>query len=111
MAQVVNGFVREILVLDSEANVVVLGDFNDFAWSDTLETLAGGELMNLMGTLDPDERYTYVFQGNSQALVHLRVSGAILATGPTYRIVDVNAESSDQASDHDPQVGRFYLAD
>jgi predicted extracellular nuclease len=108
-ARAVNGFVEEILAHDPGAKVIVLGDFNDFEYSQTLEVLRGDDLTNLTDELDPDERYSYVFQGNAQMLDHLLVS-ANLATGdPFHRVVHVNAEFADQASDHDPQVARFLL--
>jgi len=60
-----------------------------------------------MNTLPRDERYSYVFEGNSQALDHVLVSGRMK---PDYDVVHVNAEFADQASDHDPQVVRLTIA-
>ena len=57
------------------------------------------------------EHYSYVFEGNSQALDQILVSPAladVLVPG-SYDVVHVNAEFADQASDHDPQVARFLL--
>jgi hypothetical protein len=70
---VVNGFVEEILTHDPNARAIVLRDFNDYEYSETLEVLRGDDLANLTDELGPDERYSYVFQGNSQALDHLLV--------------------------------------
>ncbi len=54
-AQLVNGFVDSILAADDEANVVVLGDLNDFEFSETMSLLTdGGTLHPLMSTLPPD---------------------------------------------------------
>jgi predicted extracellular nuclease len=92
--------------VDPAAEVVVLGDLNDYPFSPPLQTLtAGGALRDLITGLPPDERYSYVFDGNSQALDHALVSPAV--TDPTYDVVHINAEFADQASDHDPQVVRF----
>ncbi|MDW6061136.1 lamin tail domain-containing protein [Streptomyces sp. FXJ1.4098] len=44
-------------------------------------------------------------QGNAQTLDHILVSPAIKK--PEYDVVHINAEFSDQSSDHDPQVVRF----
>jgi predicted extracellular nuclease len=109
-AEVVNGFVEEILAHDPNANVIVLGDFNDYEYSETLDVLRGDDLTNLTDELDPDERYSYVFQGNSQMLDHLLVSPNLANGDPFHRIIHVNAEFADQASDHDPQVARFLLS-
>jgi predicted extracellular nuclease len=64
-----------------------------------------------MMTLDPDERYGYVFEGKSQDLEHLVISPgleAALVPG-SVDVVHVNAEFANHASDHDPQVARFLL--
>ena len=63
----------------------------------------------LIEQLGPEERYSYVFEGNSQALDQMLASSApadVLVPG-SYDVVHVNAEFADQASDHDPQVARF----
>ena len=106
-AQIVNAFVDQILAADPKANVVVLGDLNDFEFSTTLDLLEGGALTTLIGTLPPAERYTYVFEGNSQSLDHILVSSELEKHQPGYDVVHVNAEFADQVSDHDPQVARL----
>ena len=109
-AQVVNDFVDEILAVEPRANVIVLGDINDFEFSETVELLEGGVLTTLMDTLPKEERYSYVFEGNSQVLDQILVSGNLLGTfGIDYDPVHVNSEFADQASDHDPQVARLDL--
>jgi hypothetical protein len=110
-AQVVDDFVDEILAANKNARVVVLGDLNDFEFSETLEILTGGVLTNLMNTLPKAERYSYVFEGNSQVLDQVAVSGKLDKRETSYDVVRVNAEFSDQASDHDPQVARFVFDD
>jgi hypothetical protein len=109
-AAIVNHFVDRILARDQKANVVVLGDLNDFDFSETLHILEGHVLSDLIDTLPLRERYTYVFEGNSQALDHILVSSAVAKDRKlAYDVVHVNAEFADQASDHDPQVTRFDL--
>jgi predicted extracellular nuclease len=104
-AAIVNDFVDDILALDAQSNVVVLGDINDFEFSQTVEILKGdGELTNLMDTLPKAERYSYVFEGNSQVLDQILVSHKLMLAGPRYDVVHVNAEFHDQVSDHDPSV-------
>ena len=51
-----------------------------------------------------NERYSYVFDGNSQAIDHTLVAGGLLSRPHEYDPVHVNAEFFDQVSDHDPQV-------
>ena len=109
-AQVVNDFVDRILAAGAQANVIVLGDINDFEFSDTVEILEGGVLTALMKTLPQAERYSYDFEGNSQVLDQILVSDNLVQNfAIDYDPVHVNAEFADQVSDHDPQVARLDL--
>ena len=108
-AMVVADFVEELLAADRNANVVVMGDLNDFEFSETLDILEDSGLTNLMETLPPWERYSYVFDGNSQTLDQILVSDNLMRPRPEYDSVHVNAEFHDQASDHDPQVARLRV--
>ncbi|MBA0050465.1 endonuclease/exonuclease/phosphatase [Streptomyces sp. AJS327] len=107
-AKLLNSFVRDIRDVDPEALVVTGGDFNDFGFSPTLDALrSGGALTSPMDRLPEEERYGYVFNGNSQTLDHILTSPG--AGTPEYDIVHVNAEFADQTSDHDPSVTRITL--
>jgi predicted extracellular nuclease len=108
-AQVVHDFVAAIEAADPDAGVVVLGDLNDFEFSQALTTLRAGVLHPLIETLPQQQRYTYDFEGNSQALDHILLSDALFARRFAYDVVHVNAEFAEQASDHDPQVVRITL--
>jgi predicted extracellular nuclease len=108
-AQVVNDFVDAILAADADANVIVLGDINDFEFSQTVSILEGGVLASLMNTLPKAQRYSYVFEGNSQVLDQILVSGNLGSFPTVYDVVHVNSEFFDQASDHDPQVAKLDL--
>ncbi|QFU85584.1 Endonuclease/Exonuclease/phosphatase family protein [Amycolatopsis sp. YIM 10] len=105
-AEVLRGFVDQLLAADRNANVVVAGDLNDFPFSASVRKLtSGGALEALIDTLPENERYSYVFEGNSQVLDHILASRA--PRGVDYDVVHINAEFAEQASDHDPQVVRF----
>jgi uncharacterized protein len=109
-ATVVKGFVDQILAVDPNAAIVVLGDLNDFEFSQTTSILTGGgSLTDLPRLLPVAERYTYDFEGNSQVLDHILLSASLAATAYAYDVVHVNSEFADQASDHDPQVVRLPL--
>jgi predicted extracellular nuclease len=108
-AAVVNGFVDQLLAADADANVIVLGDLNDFEFSQTLDIVKGGVLANLVETVPPDDRYTFLFDGNSQTLDHVLVSPNLGRFEIELDIVHVNAEFAVQASDHDPLVARIEL--
>ena len=109
-AQVVNQFVERILALDPNANVVVLGDLNDFQFTPTLQTLAGVALTNLTDMLPENERYSYIFDGNGQTLDHILVSVNLAGAVAEHKPVHINAEFPVQVSDHDPTLARFTLA-
>jgi uncharacterized repeat protein (TIGR01451 family) len=118
IAQMTNDFVDSMLALDPNANVIVLGDLNDFHFSEAVsDVLAADALTNLMYSVPITERYTYVFEGNSQVLDQILVSDGLVDTArPEFDVVHVNAEfvtditnSSRRASDHDPVLARFWL--
>ena len=112
-AQVVHDFVEDILDVERKADVVVLGDLNDFQFSPSVASLKTGTadgsgpsiLTDLIATLPKNQQYTYVFNGVSQVLDHILVTSDLRDV--QYQVVHVNAEYADQASDHDPQVVRL----
>ncbi len=114
-ADLVRSLADDLLASDPRARVVVTGDINDFQFSETMRILEStGSLANLISTLPVAEQYTYVFEGNSQALDHTLLSpelqrGRFGRPGFSYDVVHVNAEFPDQASDHDPQVVKLTI--
>ncbi|GGZ33522.1 endonuclease/exonuclease/phosphatase family protein [Streptomyces poonensis] len=108
-ATAVNTFVKEILATQKNANVIALGDINDFEFSRTAKLLEqDGALWSAIKSLPKSERYTYNYQGNSQVLDQILVSPSIRRSGGLrYDSVHINSEFHDQISDHDPQVLRF----
>lgn len=101
-------FVASLLSADSQAAVIVLGDLNDFELSPPLGILKSAGMTDLVETLPANERYTYVFEGNSQVLDHILVANS-LAGLTEYDVVHVNSEYSAQTSDHEPEVSRIKL--
>ncbi len=131
-AQVVRDFVNGILDLDDEALVMVTGDLNDFQFGepgegpdDPLSILEGmaGEvpLTNLVFEEKDAERFSFVFDGNSQVLDHMLVSPELLDAVKAVDFLHFNASfeaalASDastpiRATDHDPLEGRFEFDD
>lgn len=112
-AAAVHDFVTRIQKIDGNANVVVLGDLNDYQFSPALATLKTGNadghgvpaLVDLITTLPRAQQYTYVFDGLSEVLDHILVGPRV--RGVEYEVVHVNAEYTEQTSDHDPQVLRM----
>ncbi|MGI5374500.1 endonuclease/exonuclease/phosphatase family protein [Streptomyces sp. CA-251387] len=108
-ATAIHSFVKDILDTQKNADVIALGDINDFEFSDTVNILEGdGELWSAIKSLPRSERYSYVYQGNAQTLDQILISPSIRRSCDfEYDSVHINAEFNDQISDHDPQVLRF----
>ncbi|GAB2493008.1 lamin tail domain-containing protein [Pseudoxanthomonas sangjuensis] len=107
---------------DPATRLVVLGDFNAFAFNDGLtdvmgttggtpapdaETVVPGDgadlvdpdLVNLGELVPPSERYSYVFDGNAQTLDHVLVNEELIVTTRSAGIdhARINADFSDSA--------------
>lgn len=109
-ARVVRSFVDEVRRANADARIIVLGDFNDDWFSQTLAILEeGGALENLARSLPSAERYTYLYEGNCHAYDHVLASRS-LSGDARFDVVHVNSEFADNASDHDPVVARLALA-
>ena len=118
-AQVVRSFVEQINATDPQARVLVLGDLNEFTFNPAVKVLTapdanGVPLLQDLGdalVAEPAERYSYVFEGNAQALDHMLASPSLLdaQVAPEFDVVHVNAEFHDQISDHDPDIASFRL--
>jgi predicted extracellular nuclease len=110
-ARALHAYVADALAKDAEARVVVLGDMNTFEEANDLSALLPGSppiLVNLIGQVHEEERYSYIFEGNSQVLDLILVTHN-LAEVAEIDVVHLNADFSAEspASDHDPVVARF----
>ncbi|MEE4639036.1 MAG: endonuclease/exonuclease/phosphatase family protein [Wenzhouxiangella sp.] len=91
--------------------LVVLGDFNDHWFSEPMRLLTGDPrvpLHNTVTDLPLQERFTYVFQGNAQAIDHILVSQALKPV-TELALIPINSLNPRQAADHDPLVVRLHL--
>jgi uncharacterized protein len=106
-------YIDGLLGADPAANIAVLGDFNGFTFENAIQTLErGGALTDLNRLLAPEERYSFVFEGNAQALDHILVTAG-LAANAQYDAVHINSEQPDtpaRGTDHDPQIATFLIA-
>ena len=102
-------FVEDLLAVDPNANIIVMGDMNDFPWSLPMKTLQGDTLINLVSTLAINEQYTYIYDGNSQVLDQIFASKNLYAALESVNILHVNCEFyyRDRLSDHDPVLAVF----
>lgn len=108
----------------ADAKIVAAGDFNEFYFYRPMEVVtgyvnvdgsarAGEKFTNLTLTLPEEERFTYDFDGRSQAIDHIVVNDD-LAGVATYDVVHINTGYNNRTdavnpaiSDHDPVVGQF----
>ncbi|MEY9908092.1 putative extracellular nuclease [Catenulispora sp. MAP12-49] len=112
-AQVEHDFIQKLLDVDKHADIVSLGDLNDYQFSPALNSLRTGTsdgtgpsiLTDLISTLPVNQQYTYDYEGVSEVLDHILVSKGI--KDYSYQVVHVNSEFANQTSDHDPQVVEF----
>ncbi|MYL36346.1 cell wall-binding repeat-containing protein [Halobacillus litoralis] len=112
-AEVVNGFVQKVVDQVSDANVVVMGDLNDFEFSSPINALEGDVMTNMVEQLPAEERYSYNYQGNSQVLDHILVTNN-LSERTAIDSVNINADFSEEAgraSDHDPMLAQIDFTD
>lgn len=110
-AESIGRFATGILSRDPDAAVVVLGDLNEHEFRRPVRRLVEtSRLTNLIERVPLSERYTFVFDGNSQVLDHILVSTSLFSNFEI-DIVHVNADRAEAiaASDHDPVVARLRM--
>ena len=108
-ATVVKNYVQALTNTNPDAKIVVLGDLNDFQFAQPLSLLKSAGLTALVETLPANERYTYNFQGNEQAIDHILSSKSLTDKLDGVDVVHINAEFAVQVSDHDPVLARFLI--
>jgi uncharacterized protein len=119
-AAAIRKFVSELQDKDPAAHIVVAGDLNDFEFSRPLKILKNDEgklaanktLVALVeNSALAQERYTYNFQGNSQALDHLVYSQNLAGRIAKVTIARINADFPrgfpNRVSDHDAVIADF----
>lgn len=102
-------FVSQMMVLNPQSYIIVAGDFNDYQFSQTLRTATGEILVNVIRELPLEDRFTYIYDGNSQAFDHILVTPSFLDKITLVDIPHINTLLPEyiQASDHDPVLARF----
>ncbi|WP_420644661.1 lamin tail domain-containing protein [Candidatus Leptofilum sp.] len=92
----VAGLVADILAADPNANVIVLGDFNDYEQSPPMRALTeNSNLENVLLRLPDETRYTFVFGGVSQLIDGILLSPALQDDVADVMILHVNADYPD----------------
>jgi CSLREA domain-containing protein len=108
-AQIVQGFVQQILACEPAANVIVTGTPNDDRFSPALAALQGTTLTNLMALLPADAAYSEVSAGVSRVAGQALVSPALWDHRPAFDVVHLFAEFAGAPVAQDPTVARVAL--
>ncbi len=64
LAQTIADFTKAGLAQNPNANIVMLGDFNDYEFTKTIEILEAGGMANLVSRHDASDRFSYFYNGN-----------------------------------------------
>ncbi|KAG5642669.1 hypothetical protein DXG03_002353 [Asterophora parasitica] len=110
----VSSFVESVLSADKNANIIVAGDFNEFTQTRALFKPLTDVLTDIdeAAGIDPVERYSYVFDQNSQQLDHAFISKALKKRSVAFDHIHINTWApslAERISDHDPSVGQVEL--
>jgi predicted extracellular nuclease len=109
---------EDVLAEDSDAHIVILGDLNSYYDAKPIDLLREAGLRHVFEFLDPNERYTYIYQGASQALDHILVTPGLMDMLRRVEIFHTNADfppadpgdaSPLHKSDHDPVIAVFGM--
>jgi len=121
-AAAVNQYIDGLLQADANANIVVVGDFNEFQFEEPLDVLTGdldfdGSLVtagsnvvleNLSDDLAANDRFSTLFQGNAQMLDHILATSNLASTAQI-DAVHTNTPLGNPGSDHDPILAVFEI--
>ncbi|KAG2009844.1 endonuclease/exonuclease/phosphatase, variant 2 [Coprinopsis cinerea AmutBmut pab1-1] len=110
----VANFVKAVLDRDSNANIVVAGDFNEFIHTRSVYKPIVQHLTDIdeAARIPQEERYSYLFDQNAQQLDHALVSSSIRRRKVEFEHIHINTWApslSERISDHDPSVGKIRL--
>lgn len=113
---IVADFVASVLDRDSKAKLIVAGDFNEYSQTRSVFAPLAKLLTEFDEVVDIPrvERYSYVFDQNSEQLDHAFASPGIEKhkNKAAFEHIHVNSWSpsfDDRISDHDPSVGKFFV--
>ncbi|KDR82750.1 hypothetical protein GALMADRAFT_238259 [Galerina marginata CBS 339.88] len=107
-------FVKKLLSKNPFANIIVAGDFNEYIQTRSVYKPLTSLLTDIdeVAKIPVVERYSYIFDQNSQQLDHVLVSDSIKFRRAQFEHIHVNNWSPSlkvRVSDHDPSVGRIRI--
>lgn len=121
-ATIIRNFINQLQTADPNARIIVDGDLNDFEFASPLNILKSGPTtaQNLTDVVDniplSADRYSYIFQGNSQSIDHLLYSQPLVTSFVEGDMVHLNADFYQdpnyvvRATDHEPVTAVFNFS-
>ena len=131
-------FVQERQKANTDERIIVLGDFNAYQFNDGIgdsigtikgtpapkeavmnasEDFVNPDLTNLVDLIKPDQRYSYIFDGNAQVLDHILINEPMKKHINGFGFARLNADfpeiyrnddtRAERFSDHDAAVAYF----
>lgn len=128
--------------VDPKERIIVLGDFNSYQFSDGImdqigtitgkpagkdavlipsDDLVNPDLINLVDVIAAGQRYSYIYDGNSQTLDHIIITETLRKHTTGFGFARINADFPqiyrndgnrfERFSDHDPAVAIFTMDD
>ena len=102
--------------MNINTSIIVAGDMNEFVQTRSVFRSFNNILtdINEVSGIDPVERYTYVYDQNTQEIDQIFISDAIAQRGTQVEHVHLNTWAlsyNGRASDHDPTVAKVWVCD
>lgn len=110
-ARLINKELRDIQSINPDVPIIIAGDMNDLPWSKTIIALSKDTFINTSDINTPEENYSYIFEGNAQALDYIFVNQNLASKVLQARSIHINSylDRSEAISDHDPVIIEFSL--
>lgn len=110
-AKVISNFISQIYAIDPQAQVLILGDLNDYPWSNPLKVFKQTPMNSVYDLLPEEERYSYIHEGNGQALDYILFSPSLDGKLEYAQVVHFNTDEFPDVrlSDHDPVYAVFTI--
>ncbi len=100
----INDYVQYLEKYNSELNIILAGDFNDYPWSDTLETLIENTSLYFPNPQNTTDKFSYIYEGNAFQFDYIIVNKNLNKRISHYSILHLNTlvDNKAKVSDHDP---------
>ncbi len=111
-AELIHDFVDKFHKMNPDIRIVVAGDLNDDPWSKTLLTLTSTTMNDLATIVPPNERYSFILDGNAIQLDYILTEKPI-SSRDQFFIFHTNSlyDYLLKFSDHDPVLALIDLND